>query len=67
MNGMILPPHHHHQTLITFSAPLPPPAVSHSNCRLATGNMLCLTVYTVIMQLLRVKLSRDSGDRESEV
>lgn len=27
--------------------------------------MLCRTVYTVIMQLLRVKLSRDSGDGES--
>ncbi len=50
MNGTILPP-----SLITFSAPLPPTVVSHSNCRLATGTMLWLTVYTVIMQLLRVK------------
>lgn len=59
---MVWSTHPQPQALIRFSAPLPPPAVSHSNCRLATGKLLAPAVSTVIMQLLRGKLMRtDSG------
>lgn len=66
MNGMILPPPPPPNTDNILSTT---PTSSGITQQLSPSNrnMLCLTVYTVIMQLLRVKLSRDSGDRESEV